>query len=165
MRDVYLICAVLAAGPAAAQEIDFAPTATEACLAGGGGEACIGTSAQICMSTPDGYTTVGMGFCFGSEAEYWDGRLNEAYGRLVAAEEASEAEMADIGASVPPLVEPLRAMQRAWIAFRDASCDYIRAQWGGGTGQGPAAAECLMRETARQALRLEARLGDAEAQQ
>ncbi len=136
--------------PATAQEMAFTPDATEACLAGGGGEACIGASAQLCISAPDGYSTVGMGYCLDAEREYWDARLNDTYQRLVAEEAARDA------GAAPPLVASLRAMQRAWIGFRDATCDYERAQWGGGTGQGPATAACLMRETARQAMRLEA---------
>jgi uncharacterized protein YecT (DUF1311 family) len=52
------------------------------------------------------------------------------------------------GLTVPPVAEALRDMQRAWIAYRDASCDYERAQWGGGTGGGPATAGCLMRTRA-----------------
>ena len=46
-------------------------------------------------------------------------------------------------------------MQRAWIGWRDATCDYERAQWGGGTGGGPATVACLMRLTGEQALYLE----------
>ena len=49
----------------------------------------------------------------------------------------------------------LRAMQRAWIGFRDATCDYERSLWGGGTGGGPATAACLMRMTGEQTLYLE----------
>ncbi|MFT5363966.1 MAG: hypothetical protein ACI9VX_001592 [Dinoroseobacter sp.] len=46
-------------------------------------------------------------------------------------------------------------MQRAWIEYRDATCSYEAAQWGGGTGAGPAFAGCLTRLTAEQALYLE----------
>ena len=58
---------LLLAGPAAAQDIAFAPEATEGCVAAAGDvagrEACVGRSADACMATPDGATTVGMGFC------------------------------------------------------------------------------------------------------
>ena len=47
-------------------------------------------------------------------------------------------------------------MRRAWIAFRDAACNYEATRWGGGTGAGPAAADCVMKLTARQALHLRA---------
>ena len=50
----------------------------------------------------------------------------------------------------------LRTAQRAWITYRDAYCDYRLAEWGAGTtGGGQALAECLMTETALQALKLE----------
>jgi uncharacterized protein YecT (DUF1311 family) len=55
-------------------------------------------------------------------------------------------------------------MQRAWIGYRDAACDYERAQWGGGSGGGPATAGCLMRLTGEQALALEGRLMMLESQ-
>lgn len=155
----FLICGlILAAAPASAQELAFDPAFTLDCLAGGGGEACIGRAAEACTLAPDGYTTVGMGFCYGAEWELWDARLNAAYDQVMEMEESLDAEMAEIGATVPKTAPALRDMQRAWIVFRDAACDYERAQWGGGTGQGPATAACLMTETARQTLRLEARL-------
>jgi uncharacterized protein YecT (DUF1311 family) len=55
-------------------------------------------------------------------------------------------------------------MQRAWIGYRDAACAYEESQWGGGTGGGPASVDCAMRLTARQALALEARLAQRQAQ-
>ena len=55
---------------------------------------------------------------------------------------------------LPKQAEALRDMQRAWITFRDAACDYERSQWGGGTGGGPATLACLMRMTGEQALLL-----------
>ncbi len=52
-------------------------------------------------------------------------------------------------------------MQRAWIGFRDAKCGYEAAQWGGGTGAGPASVTCHLHETARQMLYLQSsRLGE-----
>ena len=56
--------------------------------------------------------------------------------------------------------ETLRGMQRAWIAYRDAKCEFVRAQWSGGTGQGPAMLSCLMQETGRQALWLQVQAGN-----
>ena len=144
--------------PAFAQDLAFSPEATETCLADGGGAECIGLSAGLCTDSPDGYTTVGMGFCYGEEWRWWDARLNDVYGRLMAVEAADDAEMKEIGASAPEKAPALRDLQRAWIPYRDALCDYERVQWGGGTGQGPATAACLMQETGRQVLLLEGRL-------
>ena len=150
--------------PVLAQDVPFSIEATESCLEAGRGEACIGEAAGQCMDTPDGYTTVGMGACLGRELDWWDARLNAAYGRLMEIEKAADAEMKEIGATAPEMATALRAMQRAWIPYRDALCDYERSQWGGGTGQGPATAACLMTETGRQALWLERRLEDREGQ-
>jgi uncharacterized protein YecT (DUF1311 family) len=58
-------------------------------------------------------------------------------------------------APVTPLGALLKAMQRAWIAYRDAACRHEQAQWMGGTGGGPARMSCHAHETAQQALRLE----------
>ena len=158
------IALVMLAGAAGAQDLTFDPGPTVACLAqvdvsSSAALDCIGKAAEACMATPDGQTTVGMGYCLGAEWEWWDARLNATYGQLMAQHKAADAEMAGIGATVPSLVDALKAMQRAWIPFRDAACDYERATWGGGTGGGPATAGCLMVQTARQALALEARLG------
>jgi uncharacterized protein YecT (DUF1311 family) len=164
---------VLAAGlalvalPASAQpELPFSPAETEACLLRADGplrEVCVGLSAAACINTPDGYTTVGMSTCLGMEAEYWDGRLNAAYQALLDADGKIDAELAELGSAAAPMAPALREMQRAWIAFRDASCFYEYTHWGGGTGSGPASNDCVMRATARQALALEDRLAERQA--
>lgn len=158
---------LLTAPIAVAQELPFSPEATEACLAKAilpsEEEACIGISANLCIDTPDGYTTVGMGFCLGYERDYWDERLNAAYGHLMEIEKAVDDEMTKLGSSVPSSAEALRNMQRAWIAFRDAACAYERVQWGGGSGGGPAVANCHMVMTGQQALRLEYRVEEKRA--
>ena len=112
------------------------------------------------MDTPGGSSTVGMGYCLSQELDLWDARLNETYRALLTVERALDAETATLGASVPPRASALRDMQRAWIGFRDATCVYEYAQWGGGTGGGPANTSCLLRLTALQALELERRLRD-----
>ena len=153
---------LLAASMATAQDLPYSPEATETCLAKAilpsEDEACIGTSAQLCIDTPDGYTTVGMGFCLGYERDYWDARLNAAYGQLMEIEKSVDDEMTKLGSSVPSSAEALRNMQRAWITFRDSACSYEAVQWGGGSGAGPAVANCQMVITGQQALRLEYRL-------
>ena len=107
------------------------------------------------MMTPGGDTTIGMIECLEGELGYWDGRLNAAYVKRVAIAKEQDAEMRELGSAAASIEESLRAMQRAWIAFRDASCLYEQAQWMGGTGGGPGTMACHMHETARQALKLE----------
>jgi uncharacterized protein YecT (DUF1311 family) len=150
------------AGPVAADEdgLVFNPGATEACLAAADDMAaerlCIGASATACMeATPGGYSTYGMGGCISRELDWWDARLNAAYRQAMA--EAKQADRDNgAGPNGPPLqAEALKAMQRAWIPFRDASCNWEYSKWGGGTGGGPASASCLMTLTAEQTLVLE----------
>ncbi|RDC71936.1 DUF1311 domain-containing protein [Rhodovulum sp. 12E13] len=161
-----LVALALLAAPTAAQQqpdpaFDIVPTRD--CIEAGGARACIGRAAESCQAQPGGETTVVMSFCFWKELEWWDARLNAVYGRLMAQEQRIDAEIAGLSDAPPASrADALRAMQRAWIPFRDAACDYERSQWGGGTGGGPATYACLMHETARQTLRLERTLG-AEA--
>lgn len=150
-----------ASAPAVAEDFIFEPAVTEACLSDGTFDRsdCIGAAAGMCMERNEGgETTVGMGACLSREFEWWDARLNDAFVRLMPLHEATDAEMADIGATVPGLADSLLAMQRAWIVWRDAACAYEYAQWGGGTGGGPSATACMMRLTAEQALALEDRI-------
>ncbi len=139
----------------------FTPAATEQCLAsmveGQWPNTCIGSSANLCMETTEGgWSTVGMSKCLNEELQYWDARLNAAYQTVRAKRKATDKEMADLGSAAASQGEALLAMQRAWIAYRDATCDYERSQWGGGTGGGPATVSCHMYMTANQALYLEA---------
>lgn len=158
-----LAFAVCSAPAAAQDDLRFTPAPILSCLAEGGDlasrQTCIGLGASACMQSHEsGYTTVGTGYCLDAELSFWDERLNVAYGQLMAREQKTDAEMKELGSAAPSLVDALKAMQRAWIPFRDASCDYERAQWGGGTGGGPATLDCLMHMTGRQALKLEIRV-------
>lgn len=152
---------VAASGPAAAQDLNFDAGITDLCLASAGSQdekrACIGRAADACMEDSDGgYSTVGMGGCLSMELDWWDAGLNLAYSHLMKREKADDAEFADEQNGIPSKAKALRAMQRAWIPFRDARCDYERSQWGGGTGGGPATLSCLLHMTAQQTLYLQA---------
>ncbi|MDA7428708.1 DUF1311 domain-containing protein [Primorskyibacter aestuariivivens] len=151
---------LLALGTAVpAQELVFSPAETEACLIAGGGAECIGQSADACVNaTPGGYSTVGMGACLDQEWQYWDARLNAAFQSVLNDAKAMDAEMDELGSAAPKQAPALRDMQRAWIGFRDLKCAYEASTWGGGTGAGPAAIQCMMETTGRQALYLEAPL-------
>ena len=147
------------AAGAAAQDLRFSQDATMACMAvaadSAAKKACIGKSAELCMTaTIDGGTTVGMGGCLDREFQLWDAMLNAAYTEARSKAKASDEEMKQIGATVPLMEPALRDMQRAWIPYRDATCDFERSQWGGGTGGGPATIGCLMRLTGEQAIYL-----------
>ncbi|MBK0328707.1 DUF1311 domain-containing protein [Rhodobacteraceae bacterium F11138] len=148
--------------PSAAQDLVFSIEITAACIAAApdmpAKRACIGNAADACMqATPAGDTTVGMGGCLDRERAYWDAMLNANYQTARAQAKAADAEMQEIGATVPSMDAALRDMQRNWIGYRDATCDYERSLWSNGTGAGPATLSCLMRLTGEQALYL----GDA----
>jgi len=76
--------------------------------------------------------------CYQIEGSIWDELLNENYKRLLATLDDEQASKA-------------RAMQRAWIAYRDTTCqfywDKIR-----GTMANLMIAACVARETARRAM-------------
>ncbi len=165
MRVLTVICAVLAA-PVAAQDVAFSPAATQACMHGATGvdglRACIGVSAEQCMTdTVGGYSTYGMGGCLSAELDYWDAELNAVYADVMASARRADAATDEYNTDFPSEADALRDMQRAWITYRDATCDYEYLQWGGGTGGGPAIAGCLMRLTGEQAIYLRhSRLGE-----
>lgn len=149
----------LAAAPAGAQDLIYSDAASQSCVAEAADAAarlsCIGRAANICMrASPSGDTTAGMAGCFGRERDFWDRVLNQNY--QLAQEKAAKFDAAQPGAGPdrPGLSTRLREMQLVWIAFRDATCAFEHAQWGGGSGGGPAHTACLMRVTGQQALYL-----------
>lgn len=155
-----ILMTALLAGPAMAQEPVFDATVTASCTDAVSTlpqqRDCIGAAAQACMESADsGYTTVGMTTCLGQELEYWDGRLNAAYQARMTEAKQTDAANTAAGLSESSLAQTLRAAQRAWIPWRDATCLFERAQWGNGTGGGPAALSCRLHMTAEQALYLE----------
>lgn len=150
-----LLALALMAAPAWAQDPPpFDPAPVLACLEDDGQD-CAGLAAAACMEGPGGSSTYGMSYCLGQELDFWDARLNEAYGRVGEQADAADAEQDRLGYQAPQQRPALRDMQRAWIAFRDASCSYEASRWGGGTGAGPAYAQCALSLTARQAMLLD----------
>ena len=155
--------AVCLTGPAAAQDVPFSPDATEACLLAAedrsGQVACIGVSAVACLDGSGG-SNAEYGLCFGAERVYWDGRVSSAYAALREHHELEDALMVELGAGAPPMAPALQEMQRTWSRFRDAVCTHEASLWGGGSGSGPAWAECMTQLTGEHALRLERNLED-----
>ncbi|SDX19583.1 lysozyme inhibitor LprI family protein [Roseicitreum antarcticum] len=150
-----VLAALLLAAPAQAQDIAFNPVLLANCVAhAGDGAECIGLAAKACMeSTEGGYSTYGMNACTDAEVQWWDARLNVSYSDLMAKERARDAEAFD--PDRPSGADALRDMQRAWIAFRDRSCEYAALDWFGGTGASTIYVGCLLDLTARQTLMLD----------
>jgi len=112
---------------------------------------CIGVGADACFARSQG-SNVAYGFCNGAERDDWDARLNATYQGLLETQATATAKLRAFREDYPDLVAEMRAMQRQWIAYRDAACEWDYLQWGGGTGGGPAPASCQMVLTAQQAL-------------
>lgn len=145
----------LSLAPLAAQDLTFDPAPLDACLAdisdGVQSSDCIGRASSACMEQPMGETTPGMGFCLNAEYEIWDAKLNEAYQSLRAQYQEQDADRFE---GAPSLADALRDMQRGWIGYRDARCEFEAAQWAGGTGASPAYLGCIMQVTADQTVYL-----------
>lgn len=159
MKRVIVSMLLALAGVAQAQDAEgYDPVILTSCLdqrPGVGREDCIGLAANRCLWSETGSSTVGVGICYGSELAQWDARLNDIYAQAVEQAKEMDADHQAFNSNLPLIEEELRAMQRAWITFRDAACTYDAAQWGGGTGAGPSSTACLMRLTAQQVLFLE----------
>jgi uncharacterized protein YecT (DUF1311 family) len=106
---------VLAAGPARAQgDADL-------------GQECDGSTAEMVE-------------CLSRQTKVWDGRLNEAYQKLMQSTQGAQR-------------EKLRATQRLWMQYRDANCAYYAA--GEGTVSRVEAAECMRSMTESRTQELE----------
>lgn len=84
----------------------------------------------------------GINFCLGERYAFWDGLLNNAYQQVIA-ERGPEEE------------ENLRIAQRAWITYRDTTCEMEADQMAGGSGEAMLRFGCLARLTERRARDLE----------
>ena len=157
MRGAVIAMAlILAPIPAPAQEVAFDPGLAEGCLMDGGWTQCIGHAANICMETTEnGFTTAAMVACLSAETEWWDRDLNATYQDILTRDAGLDAD-----GKAPSAVEAIREVQRAWIPFRDASCQYERLRWQDGTGARLAEVGCRLQMTGEQALRLRSYLAE-----
>ncbi|MFN3953023.1 MAG: lysozyme inhibitor LprI family protein [Pararhodobacter sp.] len=162
MMRALALALLLPATSALSEGVKFDGPMVEQCLAGGGWRDCIGQAAGQCMqATPGGESTAGMVGCLDAEWQWWDGELNSRYRELLARARQIDAEPPIEGMLPRPSDEAaLRAMQRAWISWRDATCDYEALQWWGGSGASPARIGCLLGLTGEQALRLRSLLAE-----
>ncbi len=123
-------------------------------------QACIWKMSETCMAQEQGgQSTLGMTDCQFAESRVWDSILNREYKALMA---GARDEDADDSFNFPEFahrVEKLRLAERAWIAFRDAECDFSYSLWGPGSARNPAAAGCLVQLTAERAITLRDYLG------
>lgn len=97
----------------------------------------------------DPQTQMEMTYCAGVDYEEADAELNELWPDIVAAARQNDEYVADMARErgVPTTLEALRTAQRAWIAFRDAQCEYEAYEVFGGTAQPMVGSLCLARLT------------------
>ena len=116
---------------------------------------CLGAMSRACMSgEKGGETTLGMSRCHFGETVVWDRYLNDEYRRTMRVMRAMDE---DEGETFPEFANrgaSLVKAQRAWIAFRDASCELSYAVWGAGSMRHIAGADCVMTMTAARTVEL-----------
>jgi uncharacterized protein YecT (DUF1311 family) len=152
---VFLVLAVALTGVASSDAQNRKPTAAEIklvrdCAAkhpddGKGEEECAFKLVADACIEKDG-SNLGTADCYRIETAIWDAILNDNYKELMAALDDKEQ------------AQKLKDMQRAWIAFRDTTCDFYWFKIRGSMSV-PMTAACQLRETARRALLLAFLLG------
>lgn len=149
------LCLALAPVPAVAQDFTVDAHLIDRCLGINQDTpmACVGRQADICIDRNDGGPNMVVAACQEAELAVWDDTLNRTYQELLRLTKAAQVE--DVGYAPGQLTDAVRAMQRSWIVYRDATCalDVARAA-PFGSAVGPASAGCHMRETARQFFQL-----------
>jgi uncharacterized protein YecT (DUF1311 family) len=98
--------------------------------------------AEPCTKRPEATSNLGTTDCYRLEWAIWDNLLNENFKNL-------------IGSLDDQQNAKLRAMQQAWIAYRDTTCNFYMDKIQGSMAI-PMGAACAARETARRALLLSA---------
>jgi uncharacterized protein YecT (DUF1311 family) len=93
-----------------------------------------------CTNTREGSSNLGTADCYRVEWVIWDNLLNENFKNLMGALDNQQT-------------AKLRAMQQAWIAYRDTTCNFYMDKIQGSMAI-PMGAVCAARETARRALLL-----------
>ncbi len=96
--------------------------------------------ATPCTKTREGSSNLGTADCYRIEWVIWDNLLNENFKNLMGALDTQQS-------------AKLRAMQQAWISYRDTTCNFYMDKIQGSMAI-PMGAACAARETARRALLL-----------
>jgi uncharacterized protein YecT (DUF1311 family) len=150
---VGVIVALLTLAGAAAAQIERKPTAQEIAairdcvakyrddVAEGERNCLFNLVATPCTKRPEGSSNVGTADCYRIEWAIWDELLNKNFKSLLDTLDQSQALKA-------------RAMQRAWVVYRDTTCNFYMDKIQG-TMAIPMQSACAARETARRALLLD----------
>jgi uncharacterized protein YecT (DUF1311 family) len=95
----------------------------------------------------DAETQMDMNHCAGERFGQADAQLNRVYRDVVRQEQAADRDAVGMIDSHPTNEEALRASQRAWLAFRDAQCEYESFEARGGSMQPMLYEDCRARMT------------------
>jgi uncharacterized protein YecT (DUF1311 family) len=109
---------------------------------------CVGVVSTPCLQEDQNGTTGNMAECVTREQRVWDERLNAAYKEWVKGCPDKPGRKDDKSCAAR------RKLERAWIAYRDALCDLPFVEQGGSFAS-VEYADCMLRETARQAIWIE----------
>ena len=113
-----------------------------------GPSTCVGVVSTPCLQrAPGGVSgnTADMLDCLTREQRVWDERLNAAYKAMLHSCQGKDDKFC----------ATRRKLERAWVAYRDALCD-LPYEEHGGSAASLDFADCMLSETARQAIWLEA---------
>ncbi len=153
---VALIVFLNSAPPALAQSFKIDAHLIDRCLAINDHTpmACVGRQADACVQRNNDGPNMVVAACMEAELAFWDGFLNRTYAELLTFAEHEQS--MDVGYVTNELTDAARDMQRAWIAYRDATCGlYLARAAPFNSAAGPAVNDCLLRETARQVFQLQ----------
>ncbi len=102
------------------------------------GTECVGVAADACMAEPDGASTYGMMSCNLREVSFWEEQA--AFYVDMLRDSLTEEQFA-----------ALTTAQDAWLAYRDAQCNFLYEFWIDGTIRNVIASSCLLDETGNRA--------------
>jgi uncharacterized protein YecT (DUF1311 family) len=105
-----------------------------------GEQQCLFLVATPCTKTPEGSANLGAADCYRIEWAIWDDLLNANFKTLLGTLDDDQAAKA-------------RAMQRAWVTYRDTTCNFYMDKIRGSMAI-PTGNACAARESARRALLL-----------
>ncbi len=147
---------------AVAQDMPYDPAATQSCLAEMADtdmentNVCVGRSAEQCAdASVGGFSTRSMTACMSAEYGLFDEMLNVEYAKVRGLAADLDKQVNGTSFDDVSMGDRLVQMQRAWIAYRDATCAYERRQFDGGTIGELVYIDCLTTLTADQAFRLQ----------
>jgi uncharacterized protein YecT (DUF1311 family) len=162
LPPILAAAALAAAVPVSAQEVDFSPDATLHCMEKqrlpGADATCIGDSARACFHAIKTPSNTDIAACMGKESEYWKGRMDKAYDRMMdlAAKADKDFESNPLSRKIKAkLTDDLATMQTTWADWRESRCAVEAMMRRATPYPMTAAASCTMKRIGEQALFLE----------